>query len=164
MAANLSAEAFKARFKAGKTLTQAQDDGFTSTPREDLVDRPMILQRWEIRDGIGGSKFARVWALVLNEESGEVEQVKFEDGGRSFTGIPATLAELTRNKVRGGVTVVMRGEPYTFTDDNGLEMDAVRYSFESPDTEDDSESTEETAKAKGRRKTETQNLPAEPPF
>lgn len=130
------AELFAAKFAASKTLTKARDDGYTLTDRADLVDKPMILEKWELLPGIGDRPYARVWAHVYNEDTGTVVKVKFEDGGRSFDGIPATLAELQRNRVRTNVAVVLRGEPYDFEDrDTGEMKTAVRYSIVDPDAE-----------------------------
>lgn len=124
---------FMTAFKSGKTLAQAQDDGFASVERSELVDQPMLLVKWELNPGIGGAPYARVWARVFDPETGEERKVKFADGGRSFDGIPATLKELERNRVKTNVAVYLRGEEYDFEDsDTGEMKTAVRYTFESP--------------------------------
>ena len=114
-----------------KGLTAALDDGFPLTDRAELTDRPMVLHKWEILDGIGGQKYSRVWAYVLDPATGEAQPVKFEDGGRSRDGITETLRELLKRRIRGNVAVVLRSEEYSFTDqETGAESYATRYSFE----------------------------------
>ena len=113
----------------GERRANVDEFGFPLVDRETLRDQPMIIIKYTINSGTNG-KWSRVWVNVA-DESGEIRQVKFEDGGRSGKGITATLEEMARLGSRGGVAVVLRGEDYAFEDrETGATDYAVRYFFE----------------------------------
>jgi hypothetical protein len=123
------APSFASLLGNAKSLTTAVDDGFTLVERETLRDQPMVISKYTINNGTNG-KWSRIWAVTA-DENGNPRQVKFEDGSRSGKGITATLEEMARLGVRGGVAVILRGEDYAFEDrETGATDYAIRYSFE----------------------------------
>jgi hypothetical protein len=117
-----------------KTLRQAADDGFELIPgekRPDIAGIPMILVAWEFRPGIRG-EYATIWAYLKNEDA-SVRPIKFQAGGSGIISIPQQLRDMQDNGVTGDVLSVLHAEPYSFVDDDGVSIDAVRYWLEDPE-------------------------------
>jgi hypothetical protein len=126
----ISPDAYIARKKKAQDLATAIDDGFTAVQRDEILDLPLVIVAWETEEGFGGSKYSEVWALAEYSADGDVRKVKFQDGGRSADGITRTLARLVENGVTGDLVATLKGEPYTFTDNDGVEVYAMRYTLE----------------------------------
>jgi hypothetical protein len=125
----ISADAYVARKKKAQDLAAAIDDGFTAVQRDEILDLPLVIVGWETEEGFGGSKYSEVWALAEYSADGDVRKVKFQDGGRSADGITRTLARLVENGVTGDLVATLKGEPYSFKDDEGVEVYAMRYTL-----------------------------------
>jgi hypothetical protein len=133
----INTDAYVARKKKAQDLGAAIDDGFTAVQRDEILDMPLVIVAWETEDGFGGSKYSEVWALAEYAD-GDVRKVKFQDGGRSADGITRTLARLVENGVTGDLVATLRGEQYSFTDDDNMDRVAMRYTLEGlkPDNSD----------------------------
>jgi hypothetical protein len=125
----ISTDTYVARKKKAKDLGAAIDDGFARVERDEILDMPLLIVAWETEEGFGGSKYSEIWTLAEYAD-GDVRKVKFQDGGRSADGITRTLARLVENGVTGDLVATLRGEPYSFTDDDGVEVHATRYTLE----------------------------------
>jgi hypothetical protein len=124
----IDTDAYTARKKKAQDLSAAIDDGFTSVERDSILDMPLLIVAWETAEGFRGSKYSEVWALAEYGD-GDVRKVKFQDGGRSADGITRTLGRLAENGVTGDVVAVLNGERYGFTNDEGEEDSAMRYTL-----------------------------------
>lgn len=120
---------FKARLARAKTLEQATDDGYLEVERDDRLDYcdlPMILVKWEAKDGTrtyNDKAHCRVWALVQVPDRPEPVGVKFRDMNGTMGD---QLLEFERCRTHGDVAVMLTAREFTFN--GGLDV-GYEYSF-----------------------------------
>jgi hypothetical protein len=105
---------FKERMAAAKTLAEAADDGYREIVRDDRLDYtglPMLVVKWQTRDGYNDKTHARVWAEVAVDDQPEPVKIRFWDyGGR----LGDQLREFERCGTRGNVAVMLDAREYNF--------------------------------------------------
>lgn len=113
-------KSFKERLAAAATVAQATDDGYLEVERDerlDYCDMPMIVEKWEVKDGYNGRRFARVWAVVQMPDKPEPTLIKFRDWGGAMG---EQLDEFDRCGTHRNVAVTLDGREFTFN--GGLDV------------------------------------------
>jgi hypothetical protein len=117
---------FKDRLAKAATVEQATDDGYLEIERDDrldYLDMPMILDRWEVKEGYNGRRFARVWAVVQMPDRPDPMFIKFRDMGGEMG---EQLDEFDRCGTHRNVAVRLLAREYTFN--GGLDV-GYAYTF-----------------------------------